>query len=61
MHLALFRNADVHMINWATERLLAQDTEAKAGDLDIPGLCRYRQKMHFGEQFRSHYCMLENA
>lgn len=61
MHLALFRNADVHMIQWATERLLAQDTEAKAGDLDILGLCRYRQKMHFGEQFRSHYCMLENA
>jgi len=56
-----FAVIDNIIIKWLTARLLAEDTGATLGSLDIPAICRERGKMHFSAQVYGQYKMLESA
>jgi len=56
-----FRAVDQILIQWITERLLAEDTGARLNGLAIPDICEKRIKMHFGGENTPAYLLLENA
>lgn len=56
-----FPDIDTILIHWITERLLAEDIGAQLGSYDIPGLCDYRSKTHFGRPRQNAYEMLSSA
>lgn len=57
----VFKQVDIFIIKWIIDRLVAEDTGAKAGDYAIPQICDMRIKMHFGTIFADIYEMLKNA
>ncbi len=58
---AVFSGIDEILIRWLTERLVAEDVEARLNDKTIPEICAYRRKMHFGSNYCNEYYVLENA
>lgn len=52
---------DGFLIRWMVERLLSEDLGAKLGSLTIPQLCEQRMKMHFGDVYKLHYELLNQA
>lgn len=56
-----FAVIDQILIKWLVERLVAEDTGAKLGELTIPQLCEKRSKMHFGAKAESRYQVLSSA
>ncbi len=56
-----FRVIDQILIKWMTGRLAAEDTGAALNGLPIPELCEKRRKMHFGDQKKHEFLLLENA
>ena len=56
-----FADVDPVILSWINERLNAEDSGAKLGEHDIPGVCEMRRKMHFGQRFKMHYEMLASA
>lgn len=56
-----FALMDHLFLRWITERLLSENTGAKLNDLDIPAICEYRSKKHFGKQFKTEYQLLASA
>ena len=52
---------DHMLLGWITERLIHEDTGAKIKGMDIPALCDFRMKKHFGKQFEDQYRMLASA
>jgi uncharacterized protein (TIGR02687 family) len=52
---------DRFIMKWIVERLLSEDSGAKLGNLTIPEVCQERRKKHFGENYKVHYLLLENA
>jgi len=56
-----FRTVDGILVKWLTERLLAEDTEARLNGLAIPEICEKRIKMHFGDESKSVFLQLKNA
>lgn len=57
----IFAVIDQIIIEWVTERLLAEDTGARLGAYTIPELCEKRKKMHFGGKFGDTYDLLISA
>lgn len=57
----VFAGVDRLLIRWAIERLELEDIGAKLGAYDIPELCKMRRHLHYGQQYRSEYFILENA
>ncbi len=57
----IFAGIDRLLISWVTKRLELEDIGAKLGTLTIPELCKQRRNMHYGQQYRSEYFVLENA
>ncbi len=57
----MFKQIDNIIIKWMVERLVAEDTGAKANEQTIPQICDMRIKMHFGSVFCDKYEMLKNA
>ena len=53
-----FPAADTLLIRWMIERELAEDSQAKLEGMDIPAICEYRSRMHFGPENRAEYQML---
>lgn len=56
-----FAVVDVFFLRWITERLLNENVGAKLNGLDIPALCEYRRKKHFGAAVAGQYQMLASA
>jgi len=56
-----YRCIDEFLLQYITERLLAEDLSIKIGGYDIPALCEVRTKMHFGEEVKTAYAMLMEA
>jgi uncharacterized protein (TIGR02687 family) len=56
-----FAAVDDILLGWLCERLMNEDTGAKLGDLDIPAICVYRSKLHFGSALQAQYDMLSGA
>jgi len=56
-----FAVLDRFFLRWITERLMNENTGAKLNGLDIPGICEYRIKKHFGGSFKMEYQMLSSA
>jgi uncharacterized protein (TIGR02687 family) len=56
-----FAIVDQRLIDWLIERLLAEDTGAKLGDLTLPEICRERLKKHFSKEFTTSYKLLNHA
>lgn len=61
LNLDSFAMVDRTIIAWLNDRLLAEDLGAKLSDLNIPQICSHRRKLHFADDFRSHYHLLESA
>lgn len=61
MESDVFKQIDNCITKWVLDRLMAEDTGAKANDLSIPQICDTRVKMHFGSVFADRYEMLKNA
>ena len=59
--LDLFRFIDKKIISWIIDRLLDENLNASVGGMDIPKLCRYREKKHFGERYFNEYHVLRHA
>lgn len=57
----IFKKVDIFLMKWLLERLENEDTDAKLNGYSIPELCKMRRKMHYGQQYTSHYYILENA
>ena len=57
----VFACIDKLLLAWIRGRLESEDLDAKLGGKTIPEVCALRRKMHFGQQFRSAYFILENA
>lgn len=56
-----FAEIDSSFLNWIMERLMNENTGARLNGLDIPAICEYRSKKHFGGQFKTQYHMLASA
>ena len=56
-----FAVIDNFLLRWITERLLNENLGAKLNGLDIPAICEYRSKKHFGRKFKTEYHMLASA
>jgi uncharacterized protein (TIGR02687 family) len=56
-----FAVIDSFIVGWIRERLLAEDTGAKLEGMTIPEVCQKRSKMHFGQDYREQYQLLERA
>ena len=56
-----FAVLDSFFLRWIKERLLNENTGAKLNGLDIPAICEYRSKKHFGERFKTEYQLLASA
>ena len=56
-----YRCIDEFLLQYITERLLAEDLSIKIGGYDITALCEVRMKMHFGEEVKTAYAMLMEA
>ena len=54
-----FKDIDELLIQWITERELAEDASANIEGTDIPTICEVRSKLHFGKSFRAEYQLLE--
>ena len=53
-----FPAVDRLLIHWMIERELAEDSQAKLDGNDIPTICEYRSRMHFGSENQAEYQML---
>lgn len=58
---AAFAVIDEILVKWASERLVAEDVDAKLNGMSIPEICAYRRKKHFGSRYQNAYFALENA
>ncbi|MBP2637790.1 MAG: hypothetical protein H6Q72_3697 [Firmicutes bacterium] len=56
-----FEAMDSFFLRWITECLMNENTGAKLNGLDIPAICEYRSKKHFGGRFKTQYQMLSSA
>ncbi len=56
-----FAVLDSFFLRWISERLMNENTGAKLNGLDIPAICEYRSKKHFGVKFKTQYQMLSSA
>lgn len=56
-----FAVLDGFFLRWITERLMGENIGAKLNGLDIPAVCEYRSKKHFGSKFKTEYRMLADA
>lgn len=56
-----FAVIDNFFLSWITERLINENLGAKLNGLDIPAICEYRIKKHFGRKFKTEYHMLSSA
>ena len=61
LDLRLFKDVDRILINWLIGRLEADDLGATLKGMTIPEICKYRRQMHYGEEFRSEYFVIQNA
>lgn len=52
---------DKIITKWVTERLEAEDTGAKIGNLTVAQICEKRMLMHYGRKYATTYQMLINA
>ncbi len=56
-----FEVVDRILIEWIRDRLIHEDMGAKLGGYDMPSLCNYRIKKHFGSKYKGFYKMMESA
>ncbi|MGE4589047.1 MAG: BREX-1 system phosphatase PglZ type A [Acidaminococcaceae bacterium] len=56
-----FAVIDNFLLRWITERLINENLAARLNGLDIPAICEYRSKKHFGRKFKTEYHMLASA
>lgn len=61
LELDTFLGVDRVLVQWILERLLAEDVGAKLEELEIPGICEKRSKMHFAEKTQPVYTLLRAA
>ncbi|PRR79204.1 BREX-1 system phosphatase PglZ type A [Clostridium luticellarii] len=59
--LDIFRFADEKIIQWIIERLLDENLNASIDGMDIPKLCRFREKKHFGKNYFNEYHLLRHG
>ena len=59
--LDIFRFADEKIISWMIERLLDENLNATINGMDIPKLCRFREKKHFGGNYFNEYHLLRHG
>ena len=59
LYTSAFRVVDDMIINWITDRELAEDKNAKLGDRTIPEITLLRQNMHFGKDLDGEYAALD--
>jgi uncharacterized protein (TIGR02687 family) len=56
-----FAVLDSFILRWITECLLNENIGAKLSEFDIPAVCEYRCKKHFGAMLQGQYRMLSSA
>lgn len=59
--LDIFRFTDEKIIQWIIERLLDENLNASIDGMDIPRLCRFREKKHFGKNCFNEYHLLRHG
>lgn len=59
--LDIFRFVDEKIIKWAIERLLDENLNASIDGMNIPDLCSYRKKKHFGKDYYNEYKALKHG
>lgn len=57
----IFKEYDEQIITWILDRLAHEDYAAKVENKSIPEICQMRRRMHYVDEYRPHYHLLENA
>jgi uncharacterized protein (TIGR02687 family) len=59
--LDVFRFVDKKIIHWIIERLLDENLNASINGMDIPQVCKFREKKHFGKEYFYEYHVLKHG
>lgn len=59
--LDIFKFIDKKIIQWIVDRLLDENLNASIDNMDIPGLCKYREEKHFGKDYYNEYHLLKHG
>lgn len=59
--LDIFRFVDEKIITWIIQRLLDENLNASINGMDIPKLCMFREKKHFGKDYFYEYHVLKHG
>ena len=61
VNLEIFRFVDEKIIHWIIERLLDENLNSTIDGMDIPRLCKFREKKYFGKDYVYEYHALKHA
>ena len=59
--LEIFRFVDKKIIQWMIDCLIDENLNATIDGMDIPQLCKFRKKKHFGGNYTNEYHVLKHA